>query len=85
MKIVTVNVPESYISAINKLVGNEHLFPSRSELIRAAVREFIINELVKVRQEIKIEQIKESLKEDEVFLKGLGIRKILGRGSINES
>ncbi len=45
MKIVTVNIPESYIETIAKLVGNHGLYPSRSELIRVAVREFLIKEL----------------------------------------
>ena len=45
MKIVTVNVPESYIEAIKKLVGQDGLYPSRSELIRCAVREFLLKEL----------------------------------------
>ena len=45
MKIVTVNVPEPYINAIDKLTGNDGLYPSRSELIRVAVRDFIIKEL----------------------------------------
>jgi len=44
MKIVTVNVPESYIEAIKKLIGRDGLYPSRSELIRCAVREFLIKE-----------------------------------------
>lgn len=45
IKIVTVNVPESYIEAIKKLVGENGLYPSRSELIRVAVRDFLIREL----------------------------------------
>jgi len=45
MKIVTVNVPESYIDAIQKLVGQNGIYPSRSELIRVAVREFLLREL----------------------------------------
>jgi Arc/MetJ-type ribon-helix-helix transcriptional regulator len=45
VKIVTVNVPESYIDAIEKLVGENGLYPSRSELIRCAVREFLLREL----------------------------------------
>jgi len=45
MKIVTVNVPESYIEAINKLIGENGLYPSRSELIRCAVRDFLLKEL----------------------------------------
>ncbi len=45
MKICTVNVPEKHIEAISKLVGENGLFPSRSELIRVAVREFLLREL----------------------------------------
>jgi Arc/MetJ-type ribon-helix-helix transcriptional regulator len=45
LKIVTVNVPESYVDAIKKLVGENGLYPSRSELIRVAVREFLLREL----------------------------------------
>jgi len=45
MKIVTVNVPESYVDAIAKLTGDGGLYPSRSELIRNAVREFLLKEL----------------------------------------
>ena len=45
MKIVTVNVPETYIEAIERLVGENGLYPSRSELIRCAVREFLLKEL----------------------------------------
>ncbi len=50
MKIVTVNIPESYLESINRLLDNkEHnnsgLYPSRSELIRVAVRAFLIREL----------------------------------------
>ena len=45
MKIVTINVPESYLEVINKLIGVDSLYPSRSELIRVAVREFLIKEL----------------------------------------
>lgn len=45
MKIVTVNIPEPYIQAIDKLTGHDGLYPSRSELIRVAVRDFLIKEL----------------------------------------
>jgi len=40
-----VNVPESYLKAIKKLTGEGALYPSRSELVRMAVREFLIREL----------------------------------------
>jgi len=45
MKIVTVNVPESFLTTIEMLIGDEGLYPSRSELIRCAVREFLLKEI----------------------------------------
>jgi len=45
LKICTINIPESYIDAIEKLVGENGLYPSRCELIRVAVREFLLREL----------------------------------------
>lgn len=45
MKIVTVNIPESFIEAMEKLTGEKGLYPSRSELIRVAVREFLLKEI----------------------------------------
>ena len=45
MKICTINIPESYIEHIKKLVGEDGLYPSRSELIRVACREFLLKEL----------------------------------------
>lgn len=45
MKIITVNLPVSYLKMIDGLVGNAALYPSRSELIRVAVRDFLIREL----------------------------------------
>ena len=45
MKVVTINCPEKYIEAIERLIGEGGLYPSRCELIRCAVREFLIKEL----------------------------------------
>lgn len=45
MKIITVNLPIQYINTIKNLVGDSGLYPSRSELIRVAVRDFLIKEL----------------------------------------
>ncbi|MHA1491688.1 MAG: ribbon-helix-helix domain-containing protein [Promethearchaeota archaeon] len=56
MKIVTVNVPESYIDAINKLIGENGLYPSRSELIRCAVREFLLKELKMANNMLKYKE-----------------------------
>lgn len=45
MRIITVNLPLSYLKAIDSLTGETGLYPSRSELIRVAVRDFLIKEL----------------------------------------
>lgn len=45
LRIITVNLPVSYIKAIASLTGNKSLYPSRSELIRVAVREFLLREI----------------------------------------
>ena len=45
MRIITVNLPVPYIKTIELLVGNKGLYPSRSELIRVAIRDFLIKEL----------------------------------------
>jgi len=50
MKIVTVNIPEPFIKAIDKLTGHNGLYPSRSELIRVAVRDFLLKELKNARE-----------------------------------
>lgn len=63
MKIVTVNVPESYIDAINKLIGEDGLYPSRSELIRCAVREFLIKEL-RLAKNLEIKNAKDPEEND---------------------
>lgn len=50
MKICTINVPESFIEEMEELVGEDGLYPSRSELIRCAVREFLLKKLSITRQ-----------------------------------
>jgi len=55
LKVVTVNVTESYLDAISKLIGENGLYPSRSELIRCAVREFLLRELKMAEKMIKTE------------------------------
>lgn len=59
MKIVTVNVPESYLETIEKLCGNNGLFPSRSELIRTATRDFLKKELKQFKKEHELKSLKE--------------------------
>lgn len=55
MKIVTVNVPEAYIDAMDKLIGEDNIHSSRSELIRVATREFLLQE-VKILENTPIEK-----------------------------
>lgn len=45
MKIITVNLPENYIKTIDRMIGDDASYPSRSELVRVAVRDFLIREL----------------------------------------
>ena len=44
MKIITINLPESYLGAI-QVLNDLGVYPSRSEAIRIALREFLSNEL----------------------------------------
>jgi len=45
LKICTINVPESFVEAMKKLVGEGGLYPSRSELVRVAAREFLMRKI----------------------------------------
>ena len=56
MKIVTVNIPDSFLDSIEKLVGEDGLYPSRSELIRVAVREFLLKELTLANRMVKYQE-----------------------------
>lgn len=69
MKIVTVNVPESYVDAIKKLVGQDGLYPSRSELIRVAVREFLLKELKLANAMAKYEKVEVDDFDEENFVR----------------
>ena len=80
MKIVTVNVPESYIESINKLIGENGLYPSRSELIRVAVREFLIKELKMAEKIVKYNEPEHDDFDEENF-----VRVPIERGDNSES
>jgi len=54
---VTVNIPESYLESVKRLVGEGGLYPSRSELIRVAVRDFLIKELKRANEMIKYKDV----------------------------
>ncbi|MHA1804493.1 MAG: ribbon-helix-helix domain-containing protein [Promethearchaeota archaeon] len=66
MKIVTVNIPESFIDVIEKLVGENGIYPSRSELIRCAVRDFLLKELQSAKDLTLLNEpeFEESVKDD---------------------
>ncbi len=44
MKIITINLPEKYLAAIQTL-NDLGIYPSRSEAIRIALRDFLEDEL----------------------------------------
>jgi len=44
LKIITINLPERYLSAIQTL-NDLGIYPSRSEAIRIALRDFLKEEL----------------------------------------
>ncbi|MFX0032996.1 MAG: ribbon-helix-helix domain-containing protein [Candidatus Hodarchaeota archaeon] len=44
MKIITINLPEKYLAAIQTL-NDLGVYPSRSEAIRIALRDFLKDEL----------------------------------------
>ena len=57
IRIVTVNVPESYLNAIEKLVGKSGMYPSRSELVRVATKEFLVRELEAMKSFSMFEEV----------------------------
>jgi Arc/MetJ-type ribon-helix-helix transcriptional regulator len=44
MKIITINLPEKYLQAI-QILNDMGIYPSRSEAIRIALRDFLSKEL----------------------------------------
>ena len=65
MKIITINLPEKYLAAIQILQDNS-IYPSRSEAIRSALRDFLTNEL-KFYGELDDENL-------DILLKNRGVR-----------
>lgn len=56
MKIITINLPEKYLSAI-QILNDLDIYPSRSEAIRIALRDFLTNEL-KMYEELEDDSFK---------------------------
>jgi Arc/MetJ-type ribon-helix-helix transcriptional regulator len=50
MKIVSAHIPKSHIRAMEHLVGPNGLYPSRSELVRAAIKEYLIDKLKMIKR-----------------------------------
>jgi Arc/MetJ-type ribon-helix-helix transcriptional regulator len=50
MKIVSAHIPKSHIRAIEHLVGADGLYPSRSELVRAAIKKYLIEKLKMIKR-----------------------------------
>ncbi len=44
MKVVTICLPESYIDGMDKLI-KQAMYPNRSEVIRIAIRDLLVDEL----------------------------------------
>ena len=69
MKIVTVNIPETYLESIKRLIGENGLYPSRSELIRCAVRDFLIKELKRANEIIKYKEVEVEKLDDKNYVR----------------
>jgi Arc/MetJ-type ribon-helix-helix transcriptional regulator len=64
---VTIRLPERYVRALDFLVKVDD-FPSRSEAIRAAIRDFIYERVDVVMDKVKkMEEAEKTLAEMEVF------------------
>ena len=60
MQIITINLPEKYLEAIQVLNDN-CIYPSRSEAIRVALREFLDDEL-KLYQDLDSDKLRKQMK-----------------------
>jgi len=61
MRIITVNLPQAFLDAIEGLVGETGLYSSRSELIRVAVREWLLREMAGAQAYLELTKRKEGL------------------------
>ncbi len=44
MRVVTICMPESYVEGVDKLI-QQGMYPNRSEVIRIAIRDLLVDEL----------------------------------------
>ncbi len=61
MKIVSAHVPVSDLEKIDKLVGKQGLYPSRSEVVRYAIKKYLVDKLKIVK---KVSNTDKNIKED---------------------
>ena len=85
MKVLTVNLPESHLVAIQKLIGE--LYPSRSEVIRCAVRDLLREHIETIKRETKAQLIEDDFPEDDDGVVRIPITneedKIIGYRTVN--
>ena len=90
-----MNLPISYVEMIKSFIGKDGLFPSRSELIRVAIHEFIEQEIENAKPFMKFQkQLKdcnfefpkkeEEINEDEMTIIGNKIYKNVFDPSLNK-
>lgn len=60
MQIITINLPEKYLAAI-QILNDKGLYPSRSEAIRVALREFLDDELT-LYQDLDADKLNKQMK-----------------------
>ena len=58
--MITVHIPEQYLESLDFLVMEDH-FPNRSEAIRTAIRDLILNEMLYKERKKKLEAGKKKL------------------------
>jgi Arc/MetJ-type ribon-helix-helix transcriptional regulator len=44
LKLITLYIPETYLRALDQLVGEKY-YPNRAEAIRVAIRDLVVDEL----------------------------------------
>jgi metal-responsive CopG/Arc/MetJ family transcriptional regulator len=44
MRVVTICLPDTYVAGMDKLIAKE-MYPNRSEVIRIAIRDLLVEEL----------------------------------------
>lgn len=63
MQIVTINIPDMFVDAIQRLTDGG-MYPSRSEAIRAALRDFLKSELEMVNALLTMGEEQKSKQEE---------------------